>query len=430
MKNKCLIEFRDVSLVYDLNYERVNSLKERILNFLLRRKAPVDRPEVLNALDGVTVSIRQGERVGIIGLNGSGKSTFLKAAAGILQPQFGEVVVEGNVQPLIEIGAGFNPEFSGRENIYLNGAMLGFSPQQIQEREAEIITFSELEDFIDLPVKYYSSGMAVRLAFTIATMIQPEVLLMDEMLSAGDLSFIEKAKNRIEKILNKAKILVLVSHDLGLIETLTNRCLVMEKGKVLFDGSTEKALEFYRERTMDKVERARLEIQKAEEEARRLEEEKRAAEGLGPIEEVGVGIEQPTIEIVSNDGKIEPDSTVIFKVKANLTKKFTELFVNIHVYDRFGTICLHFRNDFQGLRLTDPETGEYQFTISVPKFPLKSGAYTVDTRVVGKDSEAIFFVDSPKLSFEITKGKVKNTLVENNWTSGGPTTFVRDEELK
>jgi len=273
-KQKCEIVFENVSLEYDLNYERVYTLKERVVNAIYRKKNDAAPKEKLFALDNVSFRIAQGERVGIIGLNGSGKSTLLKVAAGILKPQQGRVVVSGDVQPLIEIGAGFNPEFTGRENIYLNGAMLGFRPDAIKNVEAEIITFSELEEFIDVPVKYYSTGMAVRLAFTIATMIRPEILLMDEMLSAGDLAFVEKAKRRIDMILNTAKMLVLVSHDLGLIESLCDRCMVLAKGKVLFDGKTAEALEFYRDMSMEKI--------KKSEQAEQEKKDAKAAEAEPP----------------------------------------------------------------------------------------------------------------------------------------------------
>jgi ABC-type polysaccharide/polyol phosphate transport system ATPase subunit len=183
--------------------------------------------------------------LGVIGLNGAGKSTLLKMLARLLVPTAGEIEVTGSVQPLIELGAGFNLEFSGRENIYLNGAMLGFSKREMKEKEQEIIDFTELKDFIDVPVKYYSSGMVVRLAFTIATIVKPEILILDEMLSAGDLQFIEKAQNRMKQLLDESKILVLVSHNLALIESLSNRVIVLEKGRIVFDGSPSVGVKYY-----------------------------------------------------------------------------------------------------------------------------------------------------------------------------------------
>lgn len=241
------IELKDVTLEYELRPESGSSLKEAFVNLIHRRKYAMGGTRLFRAVNGVSFTVNEGDRLGIIGLNGSGKSTLLKIMAGILQPTAGTIQVDGTVQPLIEIGAGFNPEFSGRENIYLNGYMLGFSKRQVREKEQEIIDFAELGEFIEIPVKYYSSGMAVRLAFTIATMIEPEILLFDEMLGAGDAQFIEKAKARMRKILDQAKMIVLVSHDLGLIKSLCKTCLVMSHGKVVFAGSPEDAIGYYQE---------------------------------------------------------------------------------------------------------------------------------------------------------------------------------------
>ncbi len=248
-RNGCSIALENVSLVYDLYYDRTTSLKEYVINLLSRRKYVDERVGKLSALRNCTLAIGHGERVGIIGLNGSGKSTLLKVISGLLKPSEGCVTIEGNVQPLIEMGAGFNPEFSGRDNVYLNGSMLGFTRRQIREKEDKIIEFTELGHFIDVPVKYYSSGMVMRLAFTIATMIDPEILLVDEILASGDIQFIEKAKERLNSLITSAKILVLVSHDLDMIKTLTRRVIVLDKGEVLFDGDQEHGVEYYRSMT-------------------------------------------------------------------------------------------------------------------------------------------------------------------------------------
>jgi ABC-type polysaccharide/polyol phosphate transport system ATPase subunit len=245
-RNGCSIAIENVSLVYDLYYDRTTSLKEYIINLLSRRKYVEERVGKLSALRNCTLAIGHGERVGIIGLNGSGKSTLLKVISGLLKPSEGSVTIEGNVQPLIEMGAGFNPEFSGRDNVYLNGAMLGFTRRQIRGKEDKIIEFTELGHFIDVPVKYYSSGMVMRLAFTIATMIDPEILLVDEILASGDIQFIEKAKERLNSLITSAKILVLVSHDLDMIKSLTRRVIVLDKGEVLFDGDQAHGVEYYR----------------------------------------------------------------------------------------------------------------------------------------------------------------------------------------
>ena len=226
-------------------YDRTSTLKEYIVNKIYRRKFVETKKAKFNALDNINLEIRHGERIGIIGHNGAGKSTLLKAIAGLIKPTSGDLFVHGSIQPLIEIAAGFNPEFSGRENIYLNGYMLGFNRKQIRAKEREIIEFADLSDFIDVPVKYYSSGMAVRLAFTIATSIEPEYLIFDEMLSAGDAAFFEKARRRMDALVERAKIVVIVSHGLESIKTFANRAIVMEKGQIVFDGAPDDAVAFY-----------------------------------------------------------------------------------------------------------------------------------------------------------------------------------------
>jgi ABC-type polysaccharide/polyol phosphate transport system ATPase subunit len=246
-KNSCGVKLKNISLVYDLYYDRTNSLKEYVINLFSRKRYVDARVGKFHALKNCTLSIEHGERVGVIGLNGSGKSTLLKVISGLLKPTTGEIEITGSVQPLIEMGAGFNPEFSGRDNIYLNGAMLGFTRRQIKKKEREIIEFTDLGNFIDIPVKYYSSGMITRLAFTIATIIDPEILLIDEVLSTGDIQFVEKAKGRIDKLITSAKILVLVSHDLEMIRSLTRRVIVLSKGEVLYDGNSKSGIVFYRD---------------------------------------------------------------------------------------------------------------------------------------------------------------------------------------
>ncbi|MCB0365809.1 MAG: ABC transporter ATP-binding protein [Bdellovibrionales bacterium] len=248
MNLEALISLKDITLTYEMHYDRSQSLKETVINRLMRRRY-VDQPRSeFNALEHLDLEIKQGERVGIIGRNGAGKSTLLKVISGILKPSEGRVEVVGTIQPLIEVAAGFNPEFSGRENIYLNGYMLGFTTKQIKDKEEDIIDFSELTEFIDVPVKYYSTGMAVRLAFTIATNIDPEILLFDEMLSAGDAAFVKKAKKRMDDLVERAKIVVVVSHDLQLIKTFCSRCIVLESGKAIFDGDPTTAVDEYLDR--------------------------------------------------------------------------------------------------------------------------------------------------------------------------------------
>ncbi|OYZ20728.1 MAG: hypothetical protein B7Y39_10175 [Bdellovibrio sp. 28-41-41] len=249
---EAFIKFENVNLTYDLYLDKTNNLKEYVINKLTNRRPVSKVMEKVAALKNINIEFRHGDRIGIIGRNGAGKSTMLKVISGIYKPSSGKLTVSGNIQPLIEIGAGFDPEFTGRENIYLNGYMLGFTKEQIRLKENEIIEFTELGEFIDVPVKYYSSGMAVRLAFTIATSIEPEILAFDEMLAAGDIEFIQKAKLRMDSLITKAKMLIIVSHDLGMIKSLCTKVLVFHQGQICFIGTPDEAIEFYVNRGYDK----------------------------------------------------------------------------------------------------------------------------------------------------------------------------------
>lgn len=241
-----MIKLSGVTLTYELYHDQTRSLKEAVINLFHRRSYIKEKKSDFNALNNLTFEVKEGERLGVVGGNGAGKSTLLKVISGILKPSKGSVKVNGNIQPLIEISAGFNPEFSGKENIYLNGYMLGFSRDQIQAKEKEIIEFTELGDFINVPVKYYSSGMSVRLAFAIATSIEPEILLFDEMLSAGDAHFAAKAQQRMDFLLNKSKGMIIVSHDLTSIERLCSRAIWLDHGTIMMDGKPEDVIKAYR----------------------------------------------------------------------------------------------------------------------------------------------------------------------------------------
>jgi lipopolysaccharide transport system ATP-binding protein len=219
------------------------SLQETFIDSLSRKK----KMEVVefDVLKKVSVVIKGGDRLGVIGLNGAGKSTFLKTIVGIYPLRAGFMSIRGKITPMIELGAGFDMELSGRENIYLNGAMLGRSQQQMQKVEEEIISFSGLGEKIDIPIKYYSSGMYSRLAFSIGAITDPEILLLDEIFAAGDAQFVNKAMSHMLKLIENSPIVVLVSHDLQQIHRLCNRVIVLHRGQIVKQGSPSDAVSFY-----------------------------------------------------------------------------------------------------------------------------------------------------------------------------------------
>ncbi len=243
-----LIELHQASLRF-INYaDKQYSLKRAALDLVLRREGPEPKAEFW-ALRDITFTIEHGTRVGVVGGNGAGKSTLLRMLARIYPPTSGAVTVRGNVAPLIEMGAGFNAELSGTDNILLNGAMLGFSRKQMLSKVDGIYEFSGLREFADLPLKYYSSGMYMRLAFAIATEVDPEILILDEALGVGDAAFIDKAKSRIRSLLDRSNAVILVSHDMKSLRELCTRGLWLQQGRLMADGPIDDVIDRYLEST-------------------------------------------------------------------------------------------------------------------------------------------------------------------------------------
>ncbi|HEY9793065.1 MAG TPA: ABC transporter ATP-binding protein [Candidatus Obscuribacterales bacterium] len=220
------------------------SLKEFVLGGLKRNKHAHGAEEFF-ALKNINLSVKAGDRLGIIGLNGAGKSSLLKMIIGIYPPTNGTVAVEGKVTSLIEMGTGFDLELSGRENIHLNGTLLGQSYRQMRRLEKEVIEFSELEEKIDLPVKYYSTGMFGRLAFSIAAVIKPQILIADEIFATGDAYFIEKSFNRMRQMFQDSQIIILVSHSLTQVVELCNKVIVVDRGEIVNAGNPQEMVDFY-----------------------------------------------------------------------------------------------------------------------------------------------------------------------------------------
>ena len=239
-----LVELSDVSLRFVSYRDKQYSWKRSALDLLLRREGPPVSDEFW-ALRDVNLRMYKWERVGILGFNGAGKSTLLRILARIYTPTTGRFRVQGSIAPLIEMGAGFNNELSGYDNIILNGAMLGIRPREMRKKVDGIYEFTGLREFADLPLKYYSSGMYARLAFAIATEVDPDILLIDEALGAGDLIFAEKAKARIAELLERSNLVVIVSHDLASLNRMCNRGIWMHEGRVLADGTMKETLDQY-----------------------------------------------------------------------------------------------------------------------------------------------------------------------------------------
>ncbi len=228
------------NLVKRFVLRHTRSMKEAFVWLIKGRKG--DLSEKFNALDGVSLNIHEGERVALLGLNGSGKSTLLKLISGVMHADEGDLVARGRIAGLIEVGAGFHPDLTGRDNVYLNGAILGMTREEIDEKFDSIVEFSEIEQFIDTEVKFYSSGMYLRLAFAVAVHTDPEIFLVDEILAVGDEPFQKKCIKKIKELSQRGRTLVVVSHDLDMVKRLCERGVVLENGKIVEDGDIRDAV--------------------------------------------------------------------------------------------------------------------------------------------------------------------------------------------
>ena len=237
------IEVQDVYKTFNVYLDKANSLKEKMLFWKRNRK------EVRQVLKGINLNIKQGEAVALIGVNGSGKSTLLKLMTKIIYPNKGKIIINGKLTSLLELGAGFHPDFSGRENIYFNASIFGLTKKQIDDRVEQIIEFSELRDYIDNPVRTYSSGMFMRLAFAVAINVDADILLVDEILSVGDQHFQEKCINKMKQLKQEGKTMVFVTHSLDSAKELCDRAVWLNNGVLKLDGNTSEVIAKYIEET-------------------------------------------------------------------------------------------------------------------------------------------------------------------------------------
>lgn len=241
VQKECAVRVSDVSMHFNMASEKIENLKEYVIKLMKHQLFFKD----FVALDDISFEVKAGEVFGIVGTNGSGKSTLLKIISGILEPTSGTVQTNGRISPLIELGAGFDGNLTARENIFLNGAVLGYSKAFLEEKYESIVEFAELRDFLEMPIKNYSSGMVARIAFAIATMVKPDILIVDEILSVGDFLFQQKCEERIRGLMADGTTVLIVSHSIDQIRQLCSRVLWIEKGKQMRLGETEEVCDAY-----------------------------------------------------------------------------------------------------------------------------------------------------------------------------------------
>lgn len=351
-----------------------------------------DRKATLWALRDVNLTIEHGEVLGVLGRNGAGKSTMLRLMAGVTQPTEGQVRIRGRVAPLISVGVGFYPEMSGRENVYVNGMLLGLTQEEIADRFDDIVAFAELPDFIDTPVKFYSSGMFMRLGFAIAVHTDPSVFLIDEVLAVGDMAFQLKCFERMRQIREAGTTLVVVSHNVQAIRVLCPRVLVMNHGSVVFDGDAEEAIGVHHEL---------LEAEGRKRRGPRRPGEVRRAEGVSIVSRT---LEGPK----GNQRTVAPGSRLRFRVRLAFDRQVVDPGYNVAIYDESNTLVYATETPVSVAHRTFEAGTESELELQFVA-QLEGGTYRLDFAVTSTDGKTVFCQESSSAQFFVDPG---------SWTRG------------
>lgn len=354
---------------------RFKTFKSALLKGDLFRSLRPD--ELVRALDDISLKVENGTTFGVIGENGSGKSTLLKVVAGIAKPTAGRVEVRGKVSALIELGAGFHPEITGRENITINGIMLGLSKKEIQAKYRDIVRFAELEEFIDAPVKTYSSGMYMRLGFSIAINVNPDVLLVDEVLAVGDASFVPKCLDRIDDFRRRKKTILFVSHDLSTVEKICDRVAWLKHGRVQTIGEPRRVIDAYLQDVAEKQEdEFEMRQQEIEREEQYVDEEERRENRWGKRE-----VEIKKVRLMGADGKekhvFSPDEGMTIEMEVEAYSRIKDFVFGIGIFNAQG-ICVYGTNtlleDFTALEIQ----GAGRIRCRIERLGLVNGTFYLD----------------------------------------------------
>ena len=373
------VEFESVSKRYVIRHQKTGYLKDRLTNFVRRfnpfaRRQADETVEDFWALKDVSFRIQPGESVGIIGPNGSGKSTTLKILAGVTKQTSGRVAVNGRLGALIEVGAGFHPELSGRENVFLNGSILGMKKADIAKKFDSIVAFAEVEQFIDTPVKHYSSGMYVRLGFAIAVHNDPEILLIDEVLAVGDLAFQRKCFDKMKELKASGRTIVLISHSMGQIEALCERAIMLRKGQLIADGRPREVAQKYVE----------------------------FADGRSELSEQGSadsGIAITSVRLLDADGnpttRAELGKPMVFDIEYDARRPLSKVFFAVHVERGQQRV---YDNDTRSLGLDlGILSGKGTLRCEIPNLSLFPNSYGVQVVIYSADVRALSHVKYPHM---------------------------------
>jgi ABC-2 type transport system ATP-binding protein len=394
------IEVRSVSKQFKLYHEHYTSLKERVIHY---GRIPY---EPFMALEDVDFDVEQGSTVGILGHNGCGKSTLLKCVAGILQPTRGEIVTRGRMAALLELGAGFNHELTGRENVFMNASILGLSKRDTVKIFDEIVAFAELEKFIDMQVRHYSSGMYVRLGFAVAVNVEPDILLVDEVLSVGDEAFQRKCIERVKKFQQEGRTILVVTHAADLVRRICDRAIVLDHGKLVIDALPGEAVRVFRESLHGGELNESSEPGPAE-----IEPEA----GAAPIAETATHRVQITNVLVEHPGLTErnwllPDEPMTIRLGYHATERTDDILFGILIHDQDGNQLFGTNTRLLGIDVP-PADGDGEMSFEFHRVPLLDGTYLVTLAIQSVDEGTVYDWREQQTSFEVMNPSQTSGLV-------------------
>ena len=398
--NEPIIEIKNISKKYNIKHQQGGyvTLRDVIANIakspfkFFKHKAKViirrESNEEFWALKNISLNIEQGDTIGIIGHNGAGKSTLLKILTGITPPTTGEIIMRGHVASLLEVGTGFHPELTGRENIFLNGAILGMARKEIVAKFDEIVKFSGVEKFLDTPVKRYSSGMYVRLAFSVAAHMEPDILLVDEVLAVGDAEFQKKCLGKMDEVTKKAgRTIIFVSHNMEAIKRICNKCILLGNGEIKMIGETEKVINKYLD-SFANIESA----------SKYVHDNKNDSLKNDTVALISAELTNDKNKIKS---EFEAEDDIIVTIKYNIIKEISNLSIDVYLYNENNINILHSSfNDANNIKENTLKAGLYTSQCKIPKNMLNKGKYSIT--IGGRIPNIIqYFAARNALSFQV-----------------------------
>lgn len=381
MSNNIAIKVDNVGKTFKLPHEKNSSIKQAVVGFARRKKSY----EQQHALDGVSFEVKAGEFFGIVGRNGSGKSTLLKILSGIYQPTEGHVTINGKLTPFIELGVGFNPELTGRENVFLNGALLGYSRKEMQKMYDEIVEFAELHKFMDQKLKNYSSGMQVRLAFSIAIRAQSDILVLDEVLAVGDTNFQKKCFDVFADFKRQKRTVVLVTHDMSSVEKYCDRAMLINEGKLLLAGDVDKVIKKYNAINTEAAIAASKTVSPA-----RISNENKAAQ----ITTCSMGSKGAQKYV------FRPSDKISVKLEVDINDSITGLMAGIIVYDQLSRPLFATNTKAKKTPIGDCKKGDKIVVEFVLDNILSDGTYYVTPSVVSQGGRLVHDTLEEPLQFK------------------------------